>query len=143
MEQQPKAAKELVIHVAKALKETGAIRNKFYDRTIRNEVEPEALKYMKVKPLDEAQYEENQKQYGIKNIKGARKVGSDERLKMKGKNAFENRKHELCKEVYYSVQKEGDNFAIKYNNVFAAIPTTVTMVVDEAIKYDEDFVHVI
>ena len=139
MEQQPKAAKELVIHVAKALKETGAIRNKFYDRTIRNEVEPEALKYMKVKPLDEAQYEENQKQYGIKNIKGARKVGSDERLKMKGKNAFENRKHELCKEVYYSVQKEGDNFAIKYNNVFAAIPTTVTMVVDEAIKYDEDF----
>ena len=139
MEQQPKAAKELVIHVAIALKETGPIRNKLYDRTIRNEVEPEALKYMKVKPLDEAQYEENQKQYGIKNIKGARKVGSDERLKMKGKNAFENRKHELCKEVYYSVQKEGDNFAIKYNNVFAAIPTTVTMVVDEAIKYDEDF----
>lgn len=139
MEQQPKAAKELVIHVAKALKETGAIRNKFYDRTIRSEVEPEALKYMKVKPLDEAQYEENQKQYGIKNIKGARKVGSNERLKTKGKNAFENRKYELCKEVYYSVQKEGDNFAIKYNNVFAAIPTTVTMVVDEAIKYDEDF----
>ena len=139
MEQQPKSAKELVIHVAKALKETGAIRNKFYDRTIRSEVEPEALKYMKVKPLDEAQYEENQKQYGIKNIKGARKVGSNERLKTKGKNAFENRKHELCKEVYYSVQKEGDNFAIKYNNVFAAIPTTVTMVVDEAIKYDEDF----
>ncbi len=140
MEQQPKAAKELVIYVAKALKETGAIRNKFYDRTIRSEVEPEALKYMKVKPLDEAQYEENQKKYRIKN-RVSKKFGSDERLKIKGKLAFENRKYELCKEVYYSVQKEGDNFATKYNNVFAAIPTTVKMVVDEAIKYDEDFVQ--
>lgn len=139
MEQQPKAAKELAIYVAKALKETGAIRNKFYDRTIRREIEPEALKYMKVKPLDETKYEENQKKYGIKDIKGTRKVGSDERFTAKGEKANENRKHELCREVYNSVQKEGDNFAIKYNNVFAAIPKTIEMVVDEAISHDEEF----
>ena len=139
MEQQPKAAKELVIHVAKALKETGAIRNKFYDRAIRRELESEALQYMRVKTVDESQYEKNKEKYGIRAIKRAKTPENGEKYTAKGKQASENRKHQLCREVYNNVQKEGDNFAVKFNNVFAAIPKTVEMVVDEAISYDEPF----
>lgn len=139
IEQQPEAAKELVTIAAKALKETGAIRNKFYDRAIRREVEPEALQYMRVKTVDESQYEKNKERYGIRAIKGVKTLESDERFTAKGKRSSENRKRQLCREVYNNVQKEGDNFAVKFNNVFAAIPKTVEMVVDEAISYDESF----
>lgn len=139
IEQQPEAAKELVTIAAKALKETGAIRNKFYDRAIRREVESEALQYMRVKTVDESQYEKNKKKYGIRAIKRAKTPENGEKYTAKGKQASENRKHQLCREVYNNVQKEGDNFAVKFNNVFAAIPKTVEMVVDEAISYDEPF----
>lgn len=139
MEQQPEAARELVTIAARALKETGAIRNKFYDRAIRREVDPEALEYMRVRPVEESQYEKNKEKYEIRAIKGARTLGSEERYTAKGKKVSENRKRQLCREVYNNVQKEGDNFAVKFNNVFAAIPKTVEMVVDEAIKYDEEF----
>lgn len=139
IEQQPEAAKELVTIAAKALKETGAIRNKFYDRTIRREVESEALQYMRVKTVDESQYEKNKEKYGIRAIKRAKTPENGEKYTAKGKQASENRKHQLCREVYNNVQKEGDNFAVKFNNVFAAIPKTVEMVVDEAISYDESF----
>lgn len=139
IEQQPEAAKELVTIAAEALKETGAIRNKFYDRAIRSEVDPEALKFMKVNPVAESQYEKNKERYGIRAIKGVKTLESDERFTAKGKRASENRKRQLCREVYNNVQKEGDNFAVKFNNVFAAIPKTVEMVVDEAISHDEEF----
>lgn len=139
IEQQPEAAKELVTIAAKALKETGAIRNKFYDRAIRREVESEALQYMRVKTVDESQYEKNKEKYGIRAIKRAKTLENGEKYTAKGKKASENRKHQLCREVYNNVQKEGDNFAVKFNNVFAAIPKTVEMVVDEAISYDESF----
>ena len=139
IEQQPEAAKELVTIAAKALKETGAIRNKFYDRAIRREVESEALQYMRVKTVDESQYEKNKEKYGIRAIKRAKTPENGEKYTAKGKQASENRKHQLCREVYNNVQKEGDNFAVKFNNVFAAIPKTVEMVVDEAIRYDEPF----
>ncbi len=139
IEQQPEAAKELVTIAAKALKETGAIRNKFYDRAIRREVESEALQYMRVKTVDESQYEKNKEKYGIRAIKRAKTPENGEKYTAKGKQASENRKHQLCREVYNNVQKEGDNFAVKFNNVFAAIPKTVEMVVDEAITYDESF----
>lgn len=139
IEQQPEAAKELVTIAAKALKETGAIRNKFYDRAIRREVESEALQYMRVKTVDESQYEKNKEKYGIRAIKRAKTPENGEKYTAKGKQASENRKHQLCREVYNNVQKEGDNFAVKFNNVFAAIPKTVEMVVDEAISYDEPF----
>lgn len=139
IEQQPEAAKELVTIAAKALKETGAIRNKFYDIAIRREVESEALQYMRVKTVDESQYEKNKEKYGIRAIKRAKTPENGEKYTAKGKQASENRKHQLCREVYNNVQKEGDNFAVKFNNVFAAIPKTVEMVVDEAISYDEPF----
>lgn len=139
IEQQPEAAKELVTIAAKALKETGAIRNKFYDRAIRREVESEALQYMRVKTVDESQYEKNKEKYGIRAIKRAKTPENGEKYTAKGKQASENRKHQLCREVYNNVQKEGDNFAVKFNNVFAAIPKTVEMVVDEAISYYEPF----
>lgn len=139
IEQQPEATKELVTIAAKALKETGAIRNKFYDRAIRREVESEALQYMRVKTVDESQYEKNKEKYGIRAIKRAKTPENGEKYTAKGKQASENRKHQLCREVYNNVQKEGDNFAVKFNNVFAAIPKTVEMVVDEAISYDEPF----
>ena len=139
IEQQPEAAKELVTIAAKALKETGAIRNKFYDRAIRREVESEALQYMRVKTVDESQYEKNKEKYGIRAIKRAKTPENGEKYTAKGKQASENRKHQLCREVYNNVQKEGDNFAVKFNNVFAAIPKTIEMVVDEAISYDESF----
>ena len=139
IEQQPETAKELVTIAAKALKETGAIRNKFYDRAIRREVESEALQYMRVKTVDESQYEKNKEKYGIRAIKRAKTPENGEKYTAKGKQASENRKHQLCREVYNNVQKEGDNFAVKFNNVFAAIPKTVEMVVDEAISYDEPF----
>lgn len=139
IEQQPKAAKELVTIAAKALKETGAIRNKFYDRAIRGEVAPNALKYMRVNPVEESQYEKNKEKYGIRAIKGVKTLESDEKYMAKGKRTNENRKRQLCREVYNNVQKEGDNFAVKFNNVFAAIPKTVEMVVDEAISHDEAF----
>ncbi len=138
MEQQPEAAKELVTIAAKALINTGAIRNKFYDRAIRREVYPEALKYMRVKQVDELQYEKSKEEYGIRTIKG---IKAKTRWWTKGQQqANENRKKQLCKQVHNNVQKEGDNFAVKFNNVFAAIPKTVEMVVDEAINYDEEFI---
>lgn len=139
MEQQPEAARKLVTIAAEALKNTGAIRNKFYDRAVRQKVNPEILKYMKVNPIEEEQYEENKKKYGIRDIRGCKTLEKNEKLTTTGEGAFENRKCQLCREVYNNVQKKEDNFAVKFNNVFAAIPKTVEMVVDEAIKFDEEF----
>lgn len=127
---QPEAAKRLVDIVARSLINSGAIRNKFYDRAIRDQVPSEPLKYMKVKSVPEEDYMKYKNAIGLRTLKSSFRT-LDERYTGE---TVRTHKHKLFRDVYSFVQKEGENFAIKYENVFNSIPTTVRIDVEQALE---------
>lgn len=136
---QPKAAKRLVEIAARSLQNTGAIRNKFYDRSIRKQIEPEALRYMNTSEIDEEQYEDEKKRIGLRSIRNNTHIQCP--VEKYSASSEERRKKQFFREVYNFSQKQGSNFATRYNNAFAAIPTTVRKNVEQALEYDETFTN--
>lgn len=130
---QPEAAKELVDSIAKSLITSGAIRDKFYDRSIRGKVSPEALEYMQVKGMSEKAYMEYRKKIGIKNVKNSTQTST---TRYTNRDPITRNKYKLFRDVYCYTQKEGENFAVKYSNVYEAIPTTVRKNVEQAFNED-------
>ena len=127
---QPEAAKQLVDLCSKALIKSGTIRNKFYDGSIIDivkEKDKEASHYMKTKFKKEEKYEKYKRKIGL-----IRRSFEAEK--------YENRKPKkihrcaLKRSVIEFANKKGEMFAIKYLNVFNAIPYTVRENVEFALK---------
>ena len=129
-EELPVATDKLVHMVALALRKTGAIESKFYDKTMRKHVtEPEAIKYLKTLGYtDEEGHSKYRKKYGIRFIKGGSKFTSE------GKREINIARQELCNAAYHYVLDSGELFAIQYQNTFHAIENQITLKIKEALN---------
>lgn len=117
-EAQPKAVQELIETLARSLIKSGAIANKFYDRSMRKHVKDEkALQYLKTSEyVDESKYKKYKKETDIRDIKVYNRKYTTE-----GSAQESKAKKELFANAYDYVQNEGVTFATKYINTFYAI----------------------
>lgn len=127
---QPDAANKLVRLAAKSLIQSGAIRDKFYDRSIREKIgDSQALEYMTTPTRDENEYYKKNKRILFNEPKGISLKGKfySQDSKKLHRNAFR-------KTVNDFLRKQGQSFASKYMNVFNAIPYTVRQNVECALN---------
>ena len=117
-EAQPKAVLGLIETLARSLIKSGAIANKFYDRSMRKHVKDEkALQYLKTSEyVDESKYKKYKKETDIRDIKLYNRKYTTE-----GSAQESKAKKELFANAYDYVQNEGVTFATKYINTFYAI----------------------
>ena len=125
---QPEAAKELIDICKDGLIKSGLIRDKFYDSSVKKYItDQDALRYMKTEIREESEYQTYK-----------RKIKTPRRLKRSQRfiepNPTKRHKLELISSVYDYARKQGENFAIKYLNVFNAIPQTVKENVECALE---------
>lgn len=128
-DKQPEAAKELVEIASKSLIKSGAIRNCFYDRIIRNQISDDSIKYMKSKRIPEEEYIKYKEKIGIRTFKNSF-VSPDKTYTV---DSATNRKYELFRKMYDYVKKQKKYFSVKYENVYQAIPFTVSKNVERAL----------
>ena len=135
---QPEAAKELIDICKIGLMQSGTIRDKFYDRSIRKYIiDEEALSYMRTPKRDESKYQDYKRRIGMIRVPAHLHRYTES-------NPKKLRRYELLRNVSIYAKKEGENFAIKYMNVFNAIPHTVQENVEYALDdkvASHDFLH--
>lgn len=128
-EELPQAARELVEKCSEGLLKSGAIRNKFYDETVRNYIKDEnALAYMETRYRPEGEYTSYRKERGIGDLKAYTRPSKD---KFTGSNQYELMK--LLHNIYTYVQNEDEVFAIRYENTFNAVKTRVRKKIETAL----------
>ncbi len=135
---QPLAALALVRMTAKSLAQTGGIRNKFFDPSVRRFVtDPEALKQMKIRPkigetVAQAQerYLQTRMKYGIRNFRTVPRYTT-------GPNASETQNRFLLfNHAYDHLQNAGESFARKYMTTYIAIETQIRDKIKKAMDSD-------
>lgn len=126
----PIATNKLVHMVALALRKTGAIESKFYDKAMRKHVnEPEAFECLKTLGyMDSDERKKYKKKYGIRTIKRGSKFTSE------GKRNMNLARQELCNAAYHYVLDSGELFAIQYQNTYHAIENQIMSKVRNAIN---------
>lgn len=132
----PKAALDLAIISSQSLIDTGAIRNKFFDPSIRKLItDPELLEVMKIQPRDnetipEAQkrYKRKREEYNIRNFKSLNKkfTGDAQVSQLQAR-------YELYASVYSHVQNQGESFASQYRETYQAVQTRIADKVAKAL----------
>lgn len=125
----PQAARELVEECSESLVKSGAIRNKFYDETVRAHIkDDEALEYMETQYRPEAEYTSYRKEQGIGDLKAYTRPSKG---KFTGTKQYALMK--LLHNVYLYVQNEDEVFAIRYENTFNAVKTRVRRKIETAL----------
>ncbi len=131
-EGQPEAALELIKRVSKGLIKSGAIRDKIYDSSIRSYItDPDALQYMNTPYREEEEYEgyRIRKKISRPSQVACKDKDKDKHKKSKGKKLKSKKckmhRNKMLRDAYTYTRKMGQIFAIKYMNVFNAIPHTV------------------
>lgn len=128
-EELPQAAMELVEECAESLVKSGAIRNKFYDNTVRAHIkDKEALAYMETRYRPESDYTSYRKERGIGDLKAYTRPSKN---KFTGTNQYALMK--LLHNIYSYVQNEDEVFAIRYENTFNAVKTRVRRKIETAL----------
>lgn len=135
-EELPNAALRLVAMSAKSLIDTGAVRNKFFDPTVREFVEdPELLESMIIprragETVEKAheRYLTERRKYGIRNFRSSNK-------KFTGDQAVSQiqSKYELFASVYEHLQNQGESFARQYVLTYRAIEQRIKDKVEKAL----------
>lgn len=134
----PKAAYRLAAMAAGSLMSTGAIRNKFFDPTVREFVDPNIASSMKIGPranetIEQAQerYLKMRRMYGIRNFRSSNK-------KFTGDQAVTNvqARYELFASVYEHLQNQGESFARQYTLTYHAIEQRIRDKVEKALNPD-------
>lgn len=132
----PNAALMLTTMAARSLVATGAIRNKFFDPTVRDFIKkPELLDAMKVsrrpnETVEQAQerYLRTRRKYGIRNFKSTNKKFTGDANVPKTKARFE-----LFSSVYEHLQNQGESFATQYTLTYHAIEQRIRNKVEKAL----------
>ena len=126
----PMATYKLVHMVALALRKTGVIENKFYDKSIRRHIKDrDILESMKTLELiEDEEQEEYKKKYGITGIRRKAKKFTTEG----GKRHKIVAMRELCNSVYHYVLDSGELFAIQYQNTYNAVENQIIAKVKSA-----------
>ena len=127
----PKAADNLVSKAADSLVKSGAIRNKFYDESVREYIkDSDALRYMKTKYRKEKDYVSYRRKHGIGTLKAKARPTKD-------KFTGSQEDYELMKfyaDVYGYVENEDQVFAIRYENTFNAIKHRINEKIELALN---------
>ncbi len=139
IEEQPDAARQLVNLCKSGLIKSGTIRDMFYDESIRDEVyndsmtdeskDKEALEHMRTPKREEDKYQKYKRK-----IKSPKRKAKDKKAKYKKAKDKKINRNKLILDVIDYTRKKGTNFAIKYKNVYLAIPNTVKDNVNCALK---------
>jgi len=131
-EKLPVATHKLVHMVALALRKTGAIEDKFYDKSMRKHVKDEgARKYLKTLGyIDDEEQDRYRKKYGIRGIKRSTTSKFTSEGGRRGKAVA---MQELCNSAYHHVLDSGELFAIQYENTYYAVENQVIAKVKNAI----------
>ena len=134
-EELPDAVQKLTKKCAKELIRLGAIRDKFYDDSVRSLVKnPDALTYMKTTYRQEEKYDKYRRKQRIRSLKPHAKT-------MKGRFVGSKKQrtiNELNDSVYKYVENQEEVFAIRYENTFLAIQERVRRRVDKAIAVEPE-----
>lgn len=135
----PNAALQLAAMSAGSLISTGALRNKFFDPTVREFIrDPKIAASMKIKSrakesVEEAQerYLRMRRMYGIRNFRSSNKkfTGDQDVSKLKSR-------YELFASVYEHLQNQGESFARQYTLTYEAIEQRIRDKVDKALDSD-------
>lgn len=129
-EELPDAVQKLTKKCAEGLIKSGAIRDKFYDDSVRSLVKnPDALAYMKTTYRQEEQYDDYRKKQGIRNLKSCAQTMNGRFISSKKQRAIK----ELNKSVYKYVENQEEVFALRYENTFLAVQERIRRRVDKAI----------
>ena len=127
----PEAARQLVNKVAISLVKSGAIRNGFYNDSIREYIkDPEALKYMKTRYRREEDYTSYRKEHGMGSLKAKAKPSSE-------RFTGTREEYELMKlygKVYHNVENQDIVFAIRYENTYHAVKHRVKERINTALS---------
>lgn len=127
----PKAMCEMIKRCAESLEQSGAIRNKFYDKKIRALVKDEnAKKCMKTKYKPEEKYITYRKEHGISDIKG-RKSYSGSQYKGPKEQQKQFEMESLCGDLYRYVQDREETFADMYEDTYFAVGTKVRKKIED------------
>lgn len=128
-QEQPESAMNLVRIGAQSLIKSGVIRDKFYSRSIRKTITEthgkgqEYVEHMRVAGGKENEYEEYRRNIGMRTFKN-QPATINTKVMGKGKKAI--RRCKYFRDLAEHTRKSESNFAIKYENVYEAIPSTVS-----------------
>lgn len=127
----PKAMCEMIEKCADSLEQSGAIRNKFYDKNIRALVKDEnARKCMKTKYKPEEKYITYRKKHGISDIKGRKSyIGSQYNGTKEQQKQMEM--ESLYGDLYRYVQDREETFASMYEDTYFAVETKVRKKIED------------
>lgn len=129
-EEFPVAALALVQDCAESLVRSGAIRNKFYDESVRRFLpDDECRKYMKTPYRQEASYVSYRQEHGIGDLKA---IAAPSKGTFKGSKE-QHARMKLFRDLYSYVQNEDKVFAIRYENTYHAIKTRVAQKINNAL----------
>lgn len=135
----PKAVYKAVKHFSKLAVKTGLIRDKFYDKSILDNIKDENVRNaMKLQPHAEHKYERTKRKIGIDELKPIKRPKLYKTSK-KFKNKFPNRfiyRRKFFKDFYAFTQRQGERFARTCEDVYYAIPYTVRDLVKLAVSSD-------
>lgn len=139
----PNAALRLAAMSAGSLISTGAVRNKFFDPTVREFIrDKEIAESMKVgaranETVEQAQerYLRMRKMYGIRNFRSSNKKFTGDQAVSKIQSRYE-----LFASIYEHLQNQGESFARQYTLTYQAIEQRVKDKVEKALdsKYPEE-----
>ena len=134
----PNAALRLAAMSAASLITTGAVRNKFFDPTVREFVDHDIAASMKVGPrlhenVRQAQerYLAMRKKYGIRNFRSSNKKFTGDQAVSKIQSRYE-----LFASIYEHLQNQGESFARQYTLTYHAIEQRIRDKVSKALNPD-------
>lgn len=127
----PQAMRNMIEECADSLVQSGAIRNKFYDKNINELVLDEnARRCMKTKYRPEETYTSYRKKHGISDIKG-RTSYSDSQFTGTKEQQQQIEMASLYGNLYRYVQDRNETFASIYEDTYFAIETKVKKKVED------------
>jgi len=128
----PVAVNKLVRMIALDLRKSGAIQNKFYDKSMREHIKnPEAKKYLKtLEFIEDEEYVKYRKKIGIRTVrhdtgkKFTSEGGRREKAKARG---------ELANSAYHYVLDSGELFAQTFENTYLSVENQIISKIKNAL----------
>ncbi len=139
----PKAVYDLIEDCTNELIKTGIIRDKMYDEAIRNKIKnKKVLDYMVAPYRDEKQYDKKKRELGIRRMRNTALKNRPHKIQkasQKFKSTFMKRKmckNQIVNQIYNFADDQTERIALACEDIYEAIPTTVTSLIRKATKPD-------
>ena len=135
----PKGTLKLILTISKMVKNTGVIREKFFDPEVFKNIEnQELIELMHKNEIDSESNNKAREDIGlIKNRKDGFEKFREIKAKFTGNiNRQKKAKNSLCRSIYRHAMEYPQGFARVCEEVYEAIPYTVRNMVEKAVRSD-------